>query len=325
MWVIKTGIKGQFFYVIIILGGIMYKYLDNFIKYLKYQKYYSEHTIINYEHDIKEFLMFLEREGFSDLKDVEYDIIRTYLMELHEKRYNRQTVSRRLSSLRSFYNFLVRENIVSKNPFLLVSSPKKELNLPKFLYKEELEKLFQAAEDDTPLGKRNLLILEMLYATGVRVSELCNIKLSHIDFDNYNIIISGKGNKDRFVSYGAYCADALVDYLENARGKLINNKNHDYLFVNHLGGPLTPRGVRVILDKLIKKACLNSYLTPHVLRHTFATDMLNAGADLRVVQELLGHENLATTQIYTHVTRDHLKNIYTKAHPRAKKTKNNLS
>lgn len=288
-----------------------------FLDYLKYQKNYSNHTIINYEVDIDDFFNFLTKENIN-YKNVDYSNIRFYLMELYNKKYSRNSVSRKLSSLRSYYKYLLKENIIKNNPFLLVSSPKKEQRLPKFLYYEELEKLFAIPKINMPLGQRDLLILELLYATGMRVSELVNCNIKDINTYNKTIRVLGKGNKERLVSYGAYCEDILETYLEDGRKKLIK-EDTDSLLLNHLGNHLTDRGVRMIFDKLIKEACLNTHITPHTIRHTFATHMLNEGADLLTVQELLGHAHLSTTQIYTHVTNERLREVYLHAHPRAHK------
>jgi integrase/recombinase XerC len=288
-----------------------------FLDYLKYQKHYSDNTIINYEIDIDEFMLFLNKENIK-YKNIDYSNIRFYLMDLYNKKYSRNTISRKLSSLRSYYKYLLKENIIKDNSFTLVSSPKKEHRLPKFLYYEELEKLFDIPKTNTPLGQRDLLILEMLYATGMRVSELVSCKIKDIDINNKTIRVIGKGNKERIVSYGAYCEDILELYLQDGRSKLIT-ENTNILLLNHLGKPLTDRGVRLILDKLIKNACLNTHITPHTLRHTFATHMLNEGADLLTVQELLGHAHLSTTQVYTHVTNERLREVYLHSHPRAKK------
>ncbi len=290
------------------------RYLD----YIKYQKNYSEHTVINYKHDLEEFKLFCDNKNIEMLK-IKYNDIRLYLVYLYDKKINRNSVSRKLSGLRGFYKYLVRENIVSDNPFTNISSPKKDKKLPKFLYYEELEKIFDSINIKTPIGKRDYLIIEVAYATGIRVSELVDIKIEDIDMRNFIIRVIGKGNKERIVYFGDYCLDALKDYLDNARGKLLKAKKNNYLLLNNNGDSLTTRGIRYILDKIIKKACLDTHYSPHDLRHTFATHMLNEGADLLTVQELLGHVNLSTTQIYTHITSEKLKNVYHNSHPRAKK------
>jgi integrase/recombinase XerC len=296
----------------------MNKCVDDYLSYLRYQRNYSNHTIINYENDIKEFLDFIKSQNISITK-VTYSDIRFYLMDLYNKKFSRNSVSRKLSSLRSFYKYLLREDKIKENPFTLVSSPKKAIRLPKFLYYEELEKLFAAPDINTPLGQRNSLILEMLYATGMRVSELVSVKLKDIDYFNKVIRVVGKGNKERLVSFGAYCEDILEKYINDGRQKLLNNNETDIVLLNNRGKPLTDRGVRLIIDNLMKQSCINTHISPHVLRHTFATHMLNEGADLLTVQELLGHANLSTTQVYTHVTNERLREVYLHSHPRAHK------
>ena len=223
-----------------------------------------------------------------------------------------------LSSLRGFYKYLANNNIVKTNVFSLVNGPKKSKKLPRYFEYNELEELFNVPDIRTPLGQRDSLILEMLYATGVRVGELVNIKVSDIDLGRRNIIILGKGNKERFVTYGEYCEDILKTYLNNGR-RFLNSGNSDYLFLNNNGGQLTDRGVRFILDKLIQKTSINKNISPHMIRHSFATHLLNEGCDLLTVQKLLGHESIKATQIYTHVTTDRLKEVYFNSFPRAKK------
>ena len=291
--------------------------LDSFIDYLKYQKNYSDYTISSYHSDIIEYLDYLNREVL-DFKSIEYSDIRFYLMYLKdEKKDNNTSINRKLSSLRSFYKYLANEKIVKSNVFGLVNGPKKSKKLPRYFEYNELEELFNVPDKRTDLGQRDLLILEMLYATGVRVGELVNIKVSDIDLGRRNILILGKGNKERFVTYGEYCEDILKLYLSDGRVSL-NSSDSDYLFLNNRGGVLTERGVRYILDQLIQKTSINKKISPHMIRHSFATHLLNAGCDLLTVQKLLGHESIKATQIYTHVTTDRLKEVYYNSFPRAK-------
>ena len=292
--------------------------VNNYIDYLKYQKNYSDYTIENYSNDISEYLNYLSREAL-DFKDVEYSDIRFYLMYLKdEKKDNNTSINRKLSSLRSFYKYLANEKIVKSNIFSLVNGPKRSKKLPRYFEYNELEELFNVPDKRNALGQRDLLLLEMLYATGVRVGELVNIKVNDIDFGRRNIIILGKGNKERYVTYGEYCEDILNLYLSDGRIAL-DCKNSDYLFLNNRGGVLTERGVRYILDQLISKTSINKKISPHMIRHSFATHLLNAGCDLLTVQKLLGHESIKATQIYTHVTTDRLKEVYYNSFPRAKK------
>lgn len=291
--------------------------IKDYLDYLKYQKNYSDYTILNYGDDILEFFNFIESEGLS-YKKIEYSDIRFYLMYLKDtKKDNNSTIDRKLSSLRGFYKYLANNSIVKSNVFSLVSGPKKSKKLPRYFEYNELEEMF-AVPDSSYLGQRDLLLLEMLYATGCRVGELVSIKVSDIDFGRRNILITGKGNKERYLTYGEYCEEALNRYLRD--GYLALNKNKcDYLFLNNNGGVLTERGVRYILDRIIKQTGINKNISPHMIRHSFATHLLNEGCDLTTVQKLLGHESIKATQIYTHVTTDRLKEVYYKSFPRAKK------
>ena len=294
------------------------KELNDYLDYLKYQKNYSDYTINNYKHDIIEYLEYLNSESL-EFKNIEYSDIRFFLMYLKDTKNDDNTsINRKLSSLRGFYKYLANEGIVKTNVFSLVNGPKRSKKLPSYFEYNELEELFNVPDTRTPLGQRDSLILEMLYATGVRVGELVNIKVGDIDLGRRNIIILGKGNKERFVTYGEYCEDILKTYLNTGRVSL-NVKQSDYLFLNNNGGQLTDRGVRFILDKLIQKTSLNKNISPHMIRHSFATHLLNEGCDLLTVQKLLGHESIKATQIYTHVTTDRLKEVYFNSFPRAKK------
>lgn len=294
--------------------------LENFLDYLTYQKNYSEYTKVNYQNDLSEYFTYLKRENLS-YKKIEYSDIRFYLMYLKdEKKEKNSSINRKLSTLRSFYKYLVNQGILKNNVFTYIHGPKKEKKLPRYFEYNELEELFAIPNKTTPLGQRDLLILELLYATGLRVGELVSIKLKDINKKERTILILGKGNKERIVEFGEYAEESLTLYLKEGREKL--NTNHSaYLFLNHQGGILTERGVRYVLDKIIKKTTLAKNISPHMLRHTFATHLLNEGCDLLSVQKLLGHESISSTQIYTHVTTDHLKEVYYQTFPRAKMPK----
>lgn len=293
------------------------QHLSSYLDYLKYQKNYSDYTILSYKDDIIEYLDYLNSENL-DYLDIEYSDIRFFLMYLKDtKKDNNSSIDRKLSSLRGFYKYMANEGIVKTNVFSLVNGPKKSKKLPRYFEYNELEEMFNIPDLTTPLGQRDRLVLEMLYATGVRVGELVSIKVSDIDLGRRNIIILGKGNKERFVTYGEYCEDSLKEYLKDGRLSL-NTKDSEYLFLNNNGGQLTERGVRFILDKIIKQTGINKSISPHMIRHSFATHLLNAGCDLLTVQKLLGHESIKATQIYTHVTTDRLKEVYYKSFPRAK-------
>ncbi|WP_027408675.1 tyrosine recombinase XerC [Anoxybacteroides tepidamans] len=293
--------------------------LQSFVEYLQIEKNYSQYTIACYTQDIEQFFSFMCEQALQRLDEVKYSDVRLYLTKLHGEQLSSRSISRKISSLRSFYKFLLREKKVAENPFALASLPKKEQKIPHFLYEEELENLFHVNDLNTAIGQRNQALLELLYATGIRVSECCHIQLSDIDFSLSTILIYGKGNKQRYVPFGSFAKEALEQYIQDGRNKLLQKGKAatNYLFLNFRGSPLTPRGVRHILNEVVEKAALTQKVSPHVFRHTFATHLLNEGADMRTVQELLGHVHLSATQVYTHVTKDRLRHIYLHTHPRA--------
>lgn len=295
------------------------QYRLDFIDYLKIEKNASPYTIKFYDGDIKVFLLFLKTEAVTTLKDVDYLVVRVFLTQLYDRNLSRRSVSRILSCLRSFYSYLEREGLVKLNPFLHVNLPKQATIIPSFFYEEELAKLFEVSDLSKPIGQRNQALLEVLYGTGIRVSECVGLKLSSIDFSIGTVLVLGKGRKERYVPFGEYAKVALEKYINHGRIELIQKSSNsdDYLFLNARGNPLTPRGVRYVLNKIVEDASSTVSIYPHKLRHTFATHLLNEGADLRTVQELLGHENLSSTQMYTHVTKDRLKQVYMDSHPRA--------
>ncbi len=293
------------------------KLLEQFLDYLKYQRNYSDYTILNYEKDLHEYFNYIEKEAL-ELNNIEYNDIRFYLRYLKEdKKEKNSTICRHLSALKTFYNYLLTKEVINNNPFIYINGPKREKRLPRYFEYNELEELFKIPDLKTALGQRNRLILEMLYATGVRVGELVNIKVKNINKEERTIIILGKGNKERIVHYGEYAEEILNKYLEEGYQEL-NRNNLDYLFLNKQHNKLTERGVRVILDSIIKQTNLSKHISPHMLRHTFATHLLNEGCDILSVQKLLGHESISATGIYTHVTTQHLKNVYYDKFPRAK-------
>lgn len=289
------------------------KYIENFLEYLEVIKKHSEHTIINYQNDLIDFLEFNDNK----ILNIDKDIVNKYMQYLYDKNVSRATISRRLSSLRSFYNYMYNNGFVDKNYFAMIKNPKKEKSLPKFVKDIDIDKMFMIPDTRNPLGQRNLLIIRMLYATGVRVSELVNICIKDINIKERTIRILGKGNKERIVVFGNNTREILELYLNNGRYKL-SKGNNDYLFLNKDGNKISDRYVRKIIDDIIFKASITMHVSPHMLRHTFATDMLNNGADLVSVKDLLGHESLNTTSIYTHVSDDKIREIYNMAHPRAK-------
>ncbi len=286
--------------------------IEEFLKYLKILKKHSDYTIINYREDLIELYHF--KNNLLDFNEKDRD---AYLEYLYDRHLSRNSVSRKLSSIRCFYHYLKEEGIVLENYFQEVKNPKKVLGLPKYAKNQDLEKMFSVFDKTNSLGQRNALILEMLYATGVRVGELVNIKLSDINSFDHTIRILGKGRKMRMVFYGSYCEDVLNLYLHDGYRSL-NTKNSDYLFLNKNGGKLSSRYVAIVIDKAVRKCEIDYHISPHTLRHTFATDLLNAGADLMSVKEMLGHSSINTTSIYTHVTSEQLRKVYDFAHPRSK-------
>lgn len=296
----------------------MEKLIDKFIEYLKYQKNYSSYTCINYYEDLKEYSEFLNIEHLK-YNEMTYKLCLNYLSYLNEKNASKSTISRKLSSLRTFYKYLVEENIIKNNPFLLVSSPKKEKKIPKFINYNNLDEIFEIPNLDTPYGQRERVILEVLYGSGVRVSELVNIKIKDIDFNEKSILIFGKGSKERIVYFGEYAKEMIKLYMDDGRCKLLDGMNSEYLIVGKNKSKLTTRRIQQIIDDIIKRSSIKLNITPHMFRHTFATHLLDNGCDLLVVQELLGHESLASTEIYTHVSNEHLRDVFMKCHPRNRK------
>ena len=295
----------------------MKKCVEEFLNNLKYQRNYSDYTILSYKEDLNIYEEFLNRE-ILDFKKVKYNDIRMYLRYLkEEKNEKNSSICRNLSALRTFYNYLITKEITESNPFIYLNGPKKEKRLPRYFEYNELEELFKVPDLKDSFGQRNRLILEMLYATGMRVGELVSIKVKDINIEEGTILILGKGNKERITHFGEYAKDILLLYLEDGYKKL-NKNNLEYLFINNKATKLTERGVRDILNNIIKETDLSKHISPHMLRHTFATHLLNEGCDILSVQKLLGHESISATGIYTHVTTEHLKNVYYNSFPRAK-------
>lgn len=289
--------------------------MKEFIEYLKIIKNYSDNTIRNYEIDLDEYKVFLDHKQITNYQ-VDQKIIRQYIEYLNKQKYETTTISRRISALKSFYKFLYKKNYINSNPMTLIKNPKKEKKLPKFLYINEIEELLKKT-DNTVQGIRDHLIIELLYSTGIRVSELVNIKIKDINFINKTIKIKGKGSKERIVLYGKICANIINDYLNKSRNNIKNSSNNEYLILNLKGNKLTDRSVRNIINKYMQKTSIQKQISPHTLRHTFATHLLDNGADLKAVQELLGHSDLGTTQIYTHISNERLRDVYLKTHPRS--------
>jgi tyrosine recombinase XerC len=286
----------------------MERYIEKFIRYLEIEKNYSRHTLLNYQLDLRDFGKFL---GTAPLEDVDYLALRKYLAQLKERSLQTRSLNRKLSTLRSFFRFLTREGLLKTNPILVLSSPKMEKHLPQFLTEDEVKKLIEAAVPKDERGLRDRAIMETFYSTGIRISELTGLNLEAIDFISGVVKVMGKGKKERIVPIGECALSAIRGYVEKRK------KQSTAVFLNKSGKRMTDRGVRNVIVKYIRLASLKHGVSPHTLRHSFATHLLDRGADLRSVQELLGHANLATTQIYTHLTTERLKKVYDKAHPRA--------
>lgn len=289
-----------------------------FIEELEFEKNYSSFTIINYQKDLYLFLEYLNENNIKRYSDIEYQDIRLYINYLYDLKYNNKTISRHISTLRSFFKYLKIKGIINDNPIILISNPKLDKKLPKYLNYEDIEKLLNAFDKNNLIGIRNSLILEMLYSTGVRVSELTNIKFNDISMSARSIKITGKGNKQRIVYFGSKCLELINLYLKKSYS-ILNKDNIDYLILSKTGKKINDREIRKIIDDAANIAGINMKISPHALRHTYATHMLDGGSDLRSVQELLGHSNLSTTQIYTHLTNEKIRNVYLNTHPRAKR------
>ena len=292
--------------VYLIIGDAM-DIVHEFLDYLKYEKGFSDHTVKSYETDLREFYDF----ALEDKIDIE--LVRKYLRKLYENKYSSRSISRKVSSLKSYFKYLESEGVIKDNFMRLISNPKIEKTLPNYLNYEDLEKLLAFPDRSNKYGLRDALILEMLYSSGVRVSELANMKLNDIDFKERKILILGKGNKERYVYYGSKCEGLLDKYLK------LDHRDSPYLLIGKRSDRLNEREIRSIVTDTAKKAGIEVHVSPHTLRHTYATHMLNDGADLKSVGELLGHESLSTTQIYTHVSNERLRQVYLSAHPRAHK------
>ncbi|MCG2713462.1 MAG: tyrosine recombinase XerC [Candidatus Omnitrophica bacterium] len=289
----------------------MEKYIEKFMRYMEIEKNYSTHTILNYKLDLQNFSRFLSG---TELEKIDYLMLRKYLAVLKEKNLGVRSVGRRLSALRSFFRFLSREGYIKANPILMLSSPKLDKHLPSFMTEEEVYKLIESAfakNDLDLLGLRDRAILEAFYSSGLRISELVGLNIDDLDAISGVVKIRGKGKKERIVPIGEAALSTIKKYLDKRK------KQTDAVFLNNHNRRITTRGVRDIVTKYLRIAGIKPGVSAHTFRHSFATHLLNRGADLRTVQELLGHANLSTTQIYTHLTTERLKSVYDKAHPRA--------
>lgn len=298
--------------------------LTDWLNYLRNQRRYSDHTISNYQRDLKDFFAFWTKNfSGSPWRQISYQQARQYLYLLQTRNFARTSIARHVASLRSFFKFLVRSKQAGANPWAMLSTPRLIKKLPNFLYPEDIEKFLAAPDTSTLSGCRDRALMELIYATGLRVSELVGITLPDLDVDRGEIRVMGKGSKERIVLLGQYAKISLREYINKARPQLAKRagevipKSPGFLWLNKNGGRLSVRHVQRLVLSIAQKIGLGRKITPHSLRHTFATHLLAGGADLRSVQELLGHTSLSTTQIYTHLTKERLKNIYDRAHPRA--------
>lgn len=307
-------------YIVLSVVDLSKEYLNNFKLYLEIERNFSKHTIRAYGSDILSFIVYL---GEFRLENVDHQKIKEYLNFIARFDYSKTTITRKISAIRMFYKYLYRENIVKNNPLKGVMAPKYQKKLPVFLTEEEINKILNTIPIDTVQGFRNRTIFELLYSTGIRVSELTSLNFGNLNLEENEIKVLGKGNKERIVLFSNTAKSFLKTYIETVRKMLFQNGSDEIinqdspLFVNNTGYRLQAQSVRKILKNVIKQIELPKNVTPHKFRHSFATKMLEKGADLRVVQELLGHANISNTQIYTHVSSKHLKDVYNKTHPRA--------
>ena len=293
------------------------RYLQEFKLYIEVEKNFSKHTVTAYASDILSFLIWLNDRK---IEDVNYNLIKEYLFYIQQFNYSKTTTARKIASLRTFYRFLYREKVIEANPALGVHSPKRGKSLPEFLTEFEIEKIMNNIKIDTPAGYRNRTILELLYATGMRISELSSLNFENLNLEENEIKVFGKGSKERIVLVSERAKGFLQTYIKTVRSMVFNTnstKQSDPVFINKTGYRLQPQSVRNAIKDVVETIELPKHVTPHVFRHSFATKMLENGADLRVVQELLGHSSISNTQIYTHVSTERLKQTYNVAHPRA--------
>ncbi|OQQ81031.1 site-specific tyrosine recombinase XerD [Ligilactobacillus salivarius] len=291
--------------------------LMDYLHYLKVERGLSENTINSYGIDLKLFLEYLRENEIPSFKQVNKEVIVNYMQSEKNNNKANSSILRSVSSLRKFFQYLAQEKIIEKDPMLLIDTPKKKQHLPQVLTKEEVEKLLRSPNTGQVLGLRDRAMLELMYATGLRISEIINLKLEDLHLTMGTLQTLGKGHKERIVPVGDEAIKWVNRYLEEARPKLLKQKRSNYLFLNFHGNNLTRQGVWKNLKAEVKKAGIQKNITPHTLRHSFATHILENGADLRIVQELLGHADISTTQIYTHLSNKQLADIYNRAHPRA--------
>jgi len=291
--------------------------LDSFLEYLSVERGLAKNTIEAYKRDLKSYIYYLRKKNIIDINSSNRAIIVAYLLQMQKSGKASSSISRTCAALRSFYQFLFREHVISEDPTIDLDTPKLEQRLPKVLNTEEVEKLLSQPDITTPLGLRDKSMLELLYATGMRVSELISLSVEDVNLETGFLRCMGKGSKERIIPVGSIALEYLKEYLSSVRKQLLNGKESKKLFFNRQGNPMTRQGFWKIIKKYSKQAGIYKKITPHTLRHSFATHLLENGADLRAVQEMLGHADISTTQRYTHLTQNRIKQIYDKTHPRA--------
>ncbi|WP_072905724.1 site-specific tyrosine recombinase XerD [Anaerobranca californiensis] len=294
----------------------MEKLLADYLTYLRVERGLAQNTVLSYERDLKKFISFLKDCNFSDWSEIKRQQIITYLLKLQEEKMAPASISRNLAAIRSFFNYLTTENLLGEDPAKDLDSPKLSKKLPKIITVEEVEELLNQPDETDKIGIRDRAMLELLYASGLRVSELISLEVDDVNLDLGFLRCQGKGSKERIVPLGKMAIHYIQLYLEQSRPKLVKNIYQKKLFLNFHGRPMTRQGFWKIIKKYAKQSGINTEITPHTFRHSFATHLLENGADLRSVQEMLGHADISTTQIYTQVTGKKLKNIHKKFHPR---------
>lgn len=302
------------------LSTLTKSYLKNFLIYLEVEKNFSKHTVRAYNSDILGFLIWMDN---TPVVETNHEKLKEYLVFIQKFNYSKTTLSRKIAAIRTFYRYMYRERLIDVNPANSVHSPKRSKSLPRFLSNVEIEQILNNIKIDTPAGYRNRVILELLYASGMRVSELSNLNFGNLNLEENEITVMGKGSKERIVLVSSRAKDFLQKYIQNVRYMIpeekceLSENENDAVFINKTGYRLQTQSIRTALNDIVRKIELPKKVTPHVFRHSFATKLLENGADLRVVQELLGHASISNTQIYTHVSTERLKAVYDSTHPRA--------
>ncbi len=295
----------------------MEDYVDSYYSYLAVIKGLSKNTLESYIRDCKKFILYLKKDNVFELSKIKHSHILDFLTELKYKKSKPRTIARYIVSIKQFFKYLLIEKIITEDPTINIRTPKLSVSLPDILSLQEIEQLLESPDDSTNIGQRDSTMLEVLYGTGIRVSELINLQLNGLNFDLGYIMVMGKGSKERIVPLGSIALRKIKSYVEYGRNALLKDKSSDYLFLNRNGKRMTRQGFWKNLRQYVIKSGINKTVTPHTIRHTFATHLLERGADLRTIQILLGHSDISSTQIYTHIDVKRLKDIHAKHHPRA--------